>query len=239
MNRLLIIFSAVILVTAPVQARIDDPAYHHLDEVYQRIFALQDSFPQYIRVDSIGCSQQEKLPIYAVWIADDITNYNANNPAVVFNGAVHAEEVLGVEFCLWLMDRMVGSEGRNWRRKVNTYIIPTSNPEGLNVVYSLDYTYRKNKRDNIGDGAFRFRWAWGGDTSGVDINRNFPTYWIHGDKFLTGVGNELYDYYRGPAPASESETRALIAFFDQVKPLYAMTLHSSRTGNYAEKVIYP
>lgn len=234
-----IIITLTLMITTG-HARIDDPAYHRYDRVQEKIFALQDSFPQMVKIDTIGFSQVDQVPIYSVFVARDIGDTALTKPSVVIIGQVHAEEVLGVEYCMWLLEKMVTREGRNWRNRVNTYIIPTANPEGLNVVYSLDYTYRKNKRDNIGDGKFRYQFAWGSDTSGVDINRNFPLWWIHGDQFLVrGGANEFYDYYRGPAPASEEETRTLIKFFDKVRPYYSITLHSSRTGNVAEKVIYP
>ncbi len=233
---------AILLLSAgSLYAFIDDPEYHQLDEIWEEIFALQEEFPQWLRVDSIGHSQEEGLPIYAVRITYDVHEPPGDKPPVVFIGQVHAEEVLGVEFCMWLMQKMVTQEflPRKWRDEVDTYIIPTANPEGLNVVYETDYSYRKNKRDNIGDSFFRWFPGWGSDTSGVDINRNFPLNWAKGDKLLVKGSQELYDYYRGPAPASESETQALIRFYDKIRPFYGMTIHSSRTGNVAEQVIYP
>jgi len=73
----------------------------------------------------------------------------------------------------------------------------------------------------------------------VDINRNFSFNWVHGDTLLQGGGLEVYDYYRGPAPMSESENRALKNLSDQYKFIYSVCWHSSRTGNFSEKVYYP
>jgi hypothetical protein len=238
---LLIALLAILLLNSAVMARYDDPAYHNLDDIYTEIIALQDSFPNYFRLDTIGYSQQEGLPIWAVLVNQDVNDADRviEKPSVIINGQYHAEEILGVEYCMWLLQKIATRQGRDWRRNINTWIIPTANPEGLKAVYTIDNTYRKNKRDNIGDGMFRFEPGWGFDTSGVDINRNFPTFWVHGNKFLALGTNEYYDYYRGPAPASEAETRAIIAFYDKIRPVYSLTLHSSRTGNVAEKVIYP
>ncbi len=55
---------------------------------------------------------------------------------------------------------------------------------------------------------------------GVDLNRNFPTKW----KKLTG------NYYSGPRPASEPETRALMRFLNRVDPAYVVTMHSPLHG---------
>lgn len=240
-----IALTILMLIAVPGFARWDDPAYHHLDEILPELLELQAEYPDYVRIDTIGFSQQDGLPIHSVFISKDVNDTTITSvsrwlrPAVVFIGQVHAEEILGVEFIMWLAKEMVTNRGRDWREKIDTYLIPTANPEGLTVVYTLDNTWRKNKRDNMGDGFLRQRDGWGGDTSGVDINRNFPTFWTKGNKFLQLPDKEFYDYYRGPAPASESETRALIALLDQVRPVYAMTLHSSRTGSVAEQVIYP
>ncbi len=238
---LLFALLTLLLFNSLAYSRYDDPAYHSLDDIYTEIIALQDSFPTYFRLDTIGYSQQEGLPIWAVLVNNNVEDADRliEKPSVIINGQYHAEEILGVEYCMWLLQKMTTRQGKDWRRKINTWIIPTANPEGLRAVYTIDNTYRKNKRDNIGDGKFRYEPGWGFDTSGVDINRNFPTFWTHGNTFLSLGTNEYYDYYRGPAPASEAETRAVIEFYDKIRPLYSLTLHSSRTGNVAEKVIYP
>ncbi|MDP8227981.1 MAG: M14 family zinc carboxypeptidase, partial [Candidatus Electryoneaceae bacterium] len=174
-------------------------------------------------------------------ITNDVNEPPDRKVPIVLNGMVHAEEVLGTEFVLWLMHKMVENTRNStfWRRKVDTYIIPTANPDGLEMVHKFDNSWRKTTHNMIGDGRFRFVPGWGGDTSGVDINRNFPLWWSKGDGFLARGANELYDYYRGPGPASEPETQAIINLVERVRPLYSVTFHSSRTGNVAEQVIYP
>ncbi len=223
------------------KCEISDPAYHNLQEVNDRIFFLEDSLNNagrnWLTVDSIGYSQHDRLPIYCVRITNDADNPALNKPAVVFIGQVHAEEVLGVELVLWMIPRIIANS--RWRQSVDTYIVPTTNPEGLEIVYSLDHTYRKNKRDNIGDDRFRYFIGWGSDTSGVDINRNFPFFWSNGSTFLKRGDNEFYDYYRGPGPLSEPEAQCIDRLINRIRPLYSIVLHSSRTGKVAEQVIYP
>lgn len=55
---------------------------------------------------------------------------------------------------------------------------------------------------------------------GVDLNRNFPRRW----KPLTG------NYYSGPRPASEPETRAMMRFLDRVDPDYVISFHQPFHG---------
>lgn len=227
--------------TPPHISAISDEAYHTPAEIAHRLGELRDSVEAlgrpWLRVDTIGFSQQDHMPILCVKIARDVNDESRDRPAVVLVGQNHAEEVLGVELVMRMIPTILSN--RRWRDRLDIYIIPTLNPEGLQVVHTLDYTYRKNKRDNIGDGLFRYVPGWGQDTSGVDLNRNFPLFWHHGSGFLVRGDNEFYDYYRGPGPASESETKAFMNFMENVRPLYSVVYHSSRTGNVAEQVIYP
>jgi len=55
---------------------------------------------------------------------------------------------------------------------------------------------------------------------GVDLNRNFPYHWAH----LGG------SYYSGPRAASEPETRALMRFFDDVRPRRIVSFHQPLHG---------
>lgn len=237
----LIFAAALLLSVGTLSGAVNDPVYHTVEEITEECFALQAEYPDWVRVDTIGYSQAEGLPIYCLRITKDVHEPPGSKPPVVINGQIHSEEIIGIELVFWLARKMVSNnvQSRKWRERVDLYLIPTQNPEGLNVTYQLDNSYRKNKRDNIGDGLFRYLPGWGGDTSGVDLNRNYPFSWWNGDPFLVGGSQELYDYYRGPAPASESETRALMDLIDRVRPLYSCTIHSSRTGNVAEQVIYP
>jgi murein peptide amidase A len=54
----------------------------------------------------------------------------------------------------------------------------------------------------------------------VDLNRNFPYHW----KRLTGATNS------GPRPASEPETKAVMAFLKEIKPDYVISFHQPLKG---------
>jgi protein MpaA len=55
---------------------------------------------------------------------------------------------------------------------------------------------------------------------GVDLNRNYPRNWVR----LTG------SYNSGPRPASEPETRAVMAFLKAVRPAYVISFHQPLRG---------
>jgi len=55
---------------------------------------------------------------------------------------------------------------------------------------------------------------------GVDLNRNFPYRWVD----LDG------SYESGPAPASEPETKAVMAFLDRIRPRRIVSFHQPLYG---------
>jgi hypothetical protein len=233
----------MLMALLPLLAFADLPeCYHTYDEITDILFQLEETYPDVAKVHIIGYTQEENLPIYAMQISDDVEG-EWERPAMLFVGQVHAEEVLGVEITLSNIQEILANFDMmpysQWVYQLDSWWIPTLNPEGHNVVTAnMDTSYRKNKRDNNGNGTFDFSPLVGYDIDGVDINRNFDFNWVHGDTLMQPGGTEVYDYYRGPAPMSESEITAIKNLSDQKKFVYSICWHSSRSGNFSEKVYY-
>ncbi len=242
-GRLIITAIAVMLILFATASAYDEE-YHTNDEIYDEIVAWQDSLPDWCRVDTIGYSQLDSLPIWAVKLSNNV-NSDEDRPTVLFVGQVHAEELIGVEITLALIDDLLTHHQQItpyllWFMGLEMWIIPTLNPEGHAVVMdSLDLSFRKNKSDCNNNGIFDFDTTGiGNDIDGVDLNRNFPLNWVHGDSFMQPA-NEPFDYFRGFSPLSESESQALWAFGEQEKFSFSIVWHSSRTTNFSEKLFYP
>ena len=131
------------------------------------------------------------------------------------------------------------------KQYLDIWIIPTANPEGLNVVYEeLDLSYRKNKRDlspegPFPNGLFDYDPSIGNDIDGVDLNRNFGFNWVFGDTFLEPDNSDYashYDYYKGEEPFSEGEAIAIRDLALENDFVFSIVWHSSRSGNLSEKV---
>ena len=138
-----------------VQANMIDSRYHSYEEIVSMIDSLSDieAYDNYFMVDTIGYSSQDNIPIIAVKISDNV-HVKEDEPRVLFVGQVHAEEILGIEIVLDLMMDLLDPRPEDFnhmnilRSYLEIWIIPTGNPEGLNVVHDgLDLTYRKNKKD--------------------------------------------------------------------------------------------
>ncbi|MFO8144473.1 MAG: M14 family zinc carboxypeptidase [Candidatus Syntrophosphaera sp.] len=216
--------------------------YYTYDQISQLLTDYENQYPDIAKKHLIGYSQEDELPIYALRISDNVDT-DEDEPALLFVGQVHAEEVLGVQITMSNIAEILNSQYQfpymQWINQLDMWFVPTLNPEGHNVVTSnLDTSYRKNKRDNNQNGIFDYSDQVGYDIDGVDINRNFEFNWTHGDTLMQPGGLEVYDYYRGPGELSESETRAIKSLTDQYPFVYSICWHSSRTGNFSEKAYY-
>ncbi len=234
---------AVILLATFGLAWADLPTcYHTYAQISQMLADYQTQYPDIAKRVQIGVTQQEQLPLYALRISDNV-NTDEEEPALLFVGQVHAEEVLGVQITMANIHEVLSNRYTlpysQWINQLDVWFVPTLTPEGHNVVTSnMDTSYRKNKRDNNINGIFDFSPLVGYDIDGVDPNRNFGFNWAHGDTLMQPGGLEVWDYYRGPAPMSESEVLAIKNLCDQYKFVYSIVWHSSRTGNLSEKGYY-
>ena len=239
------------LFTVLVAQSLDD-RYHSVEEIYGVLDSLDqiEEISDYFHLDTIGFSTQENIPILAVRISDN-AHMKEDEPRVLFIGQVHAEEILGVEIIMDLIDDLlfpdpsILSHMNILKQYLDIWLIPTANPEGLNVVHEgLDFSYRKNKRDLSPEGpfpnnAFDFDPSIGNDIDGVDLNRNFSFNWAFGDTFLEPDNSDYashYDYYKGEEPFSESEARAIRDLALENDFVFSIVWHSSRSGNLSEKV---
>ena len=249
-----------------------DDRYHTYDEVHQQLLEWNDEFgsqpnsiPQYpgsgiiYELIEIGYSNQFNLPFWAVKLS-----YNADisedEPRILILGQCHAEEILGVEISMEIIDwflhplehiSIFSTTLRPILQNTEIWVIPTHNPEGLSVVHGThigeniyqDITFRKNMTDINMDNVFSFQDGVGNDSDGVDLNRNYEFNWMFGDsEFMLDPGYGDYfahfDYYRGPEPFSETETQAIRDLAIEQNFTLSIAYHSSRSGRVAEMVIY-
>lgn len=209
-----------------------DPRYHTLEEIAQELDSVAGQYPAITMLDTIGYSTLDTLPIFALKISDNVMD-DEDEPSVLYIGGHHAEEILGVEICMYMISELLGGYGADsaithWVDNREIWFVPLLNPEGHGVVMAhMDTTWRKNKRDNNGNGFFDL------DYDGVDLNRNYDFYWNQG-----GSSNPPDEFYRGPYAFSESECRAIRDLAYREGFLFCATYHSARYG-LTEVIYYP
>lgn len=210
-----------------------DGRYHTFDEVAAELNSIAHQHPAITHLDTIGYTAIDSLPIFALKISDR-PHLDEDEPAVLYVACHHAEEILGIEICMYMINDLVSKYAQDsvrhchWIDNREIWFVPLLNPDGHGVVMTgIDTIWRKNKRDNNNNGVFDI------DFDGVDLNRNYNFHWTTG-----GSTDPSSEYYRGPATFSENETQALRNLSVANNFIFCITYHSARTG-LGEVVYFP
>lgn len=182
--------------------------YYTYDEIKNAILDLQSKHPDFVKVSSLPTKSIEDRDIFVVKFSNS-PDANNNSPEVVISGAMHADEPIGPSVCMndmnYLCDNYESDPEIKWlidNRQI--YFIPVMNPDGY--VFNENFSskrWRKNRRHNS-DGSY-----------GVDPNRNYPYKWAYDNSGSSSDPNAMN--YRGPEPASEPETKAMMDFVNSHK----------------------
>ncbi|WP_193611821.1 M14 family zinc carboxypeptidase [Nocardioides lijunqiniae] len=159
-----------------------------------------------------------KLTYGARWRRD------GSRPAVIYSATQHAREWIATEVTRRLMTSYLDrwrARDRSVRRLLagtELWFVPVMNPDGYQYTFDVERLWRKNLRDNNGDGVTQV-----GD--GVDPNRNFPSHWGYDNEGSSPIPSS--ETYRGPAPASEPETKAAMRLFRTARAEFMVNYHSN------------
>ncbi|NRA47230.1 MAG: hypothetical protein HRU09_19950, partial [Oligoflexales bacterium] len=148
----------------------------------------------------------------------------SDKPSILFNGTHHARELMTTEVVLDIAEYLLSNYDQNeeiqgWLDRYRIVLVPLVNPDGNQKVYDGNRWWRKNT------------WLRRNRVTGVDLNRNYPTLWNGCNGSSGGTGSQDY---RGPSPASEPETKAMMALVAEYKPILNISYHS-----YSELILYP
>ncbi|WP_238177254.1 M14 family zinc carboxypeptidase [Kribbella sp. VKM Ac-2566] len=166
--------------------------------------------PALTKLVRIGTTVQGK-PMLAVKVTKDARSLtDGARRSVLYMGAQHAREWITPEMVRRLLHHVLDNYGTDAdiTKLVNTtelWFMPVANPDGYDYTFTGDRLWRKNLRDNNGDGVTA-----PGD--GVDLNRNLATKWGYDNEGSSP--DPISDTYRGTGPNSEPETKALDGLFD-------------------------
>jgi len=220
-NALLIVL--ILLLSAAAYPQGINGAYHSYLELEADIFALQQRYPDIVKVFDIGDSL-EKRNLYAIKISDNVL-VEEDEPEVLFLGCHHAREWISVEVP-FLMGKYLAEHYasdpavRRFVDQSEIWIVPLVNPDGLEYTLHGYRLWRKNRRDN------------GGGDYGVDLNRNYGHKW--GIDNLGSSANPASEVYRGSTPFSEPETRAVRDLYLKKNFQALISFHS-----YSQVILYP
>jgi hypothetical protein len=161
--------------------------------------------------------------IYALKISDNVAA-DEDEPNLLYVGNHHAREIATpAHMVQWMRDLCAEyTTDPAITSAINgneIWIVPTLNPDGLEYVWSTDEWWRKNRRNN------------GGNSWGVDLNRNYPYDWASCGSYSH---SSTSDVYVGPYAASEPETQTLMALARARHFAKVIDIHQS-----GREVLYP
>ncbi len=219
---------------AAAQAASGHTVYRSWDEpggIRDELHAVAKDNPQLVKAEVLGHTYggRELLALKVTQSARDVPD--GSRPAVLYSATQHAREWISTEvdrrLLHYFIDRWRANDKTIKRLLKDTelWFVVVANPDGYQYTFDHERLWRKNLRDNNGDGQIT-------GVDGVDPNRNFNehfNYDTEGSSTLTSS-----DTYRGPAAASEPETRAMQGLLDRIKPKLQSNFHS-----FGPYILYP
>jgi len=152
--------------------------------------------------------------MFALRISDNV-GVEEDEPAFLLVGAHHCRETVTPIICLDAISRLTTQYGIDPEITAvvdgnDIWIAPVWNPDGYNYVFTVNNLWRKNRRP-VGNGV------------GVDLNRNYPFGWSSPCAGSLAPGSCTY---KGPNPASEAETKTMMALSNDQRFAKVLDLHS-------------
>ncbi|OJV56481.1 MAG: hypothetical protein BGO31_15470 [Bacteroidetes bacterium 43-16] len=170
----------------------------------------------------------EGRPVYYVRISNNPDVDQSNKPEVLYTALHHAREAQSLSqlvFYMWYLLEQYGTDADVTYLLNNRelYFVPCVNPDGYIYNQTTDPAgggmWRKNRRNN-------------GNTFGVDLNRNYNSFWGYDN--VGSSPQPSSDTYRGTAAFSENETRAIRDFCNSREFVLALNAHT-----FSNLLIYP
>ncbi|MFD1736819.1 M14 family metallocarboxypeptidase [Bacillus salitolerans] len=153
---------------------------------------------------------------------------------IFINGSHHAREHMTSNLVMEMLDvysyhyktkePYSGYDVYEVLNEVSIWFVPMVNPDGVTLVQK-GYTSARNPSQvlKLNNGSTDFS-AWKANIRGVDLNRQYPAKW---ESIRHDPGKPSPQNYKGPAPLSEPETKALVDFTLKHKFKTAVSYHSS------------
>ena len=198
-------------------------------DAYARRLAREN--PQLLKLTQIGTTHQGRaiLALKLTQGARDVPD--GSRPSVLYSSTQHAREWIAAETNRRLLEWYIGKWRENDKEiksllKTNElWFVLIANPDGYQYSFSTERLWRKNLRDNDGDGQITI-------ADGVDPNRNYPEHFNYDQEGSSDVLSS--QTYRGPAEGSEPETQAIMGLMTRIGFEFQVNYHS-----YGPYLLYP
>ena len=189
-----------------------------------QMYEVAEDNPQIAKLVKLGTSVQGR-EVLAIKLTQGARGQrDGKRPAVLYSSTQHAREWISAEvnrrLMYWYIDGWHDNnkEVRNILRNNELWFVLVANPDGYQYTFDEERLWRKNLRDNNGDGEITV-----GD--GIDLNRNFPNHWNYDEEGSSSILSS--ETYRGPRAVSEPETAAMKGLLDRIGFSFQVNYHSA------------
>ncbi|KAL5279590.1 hypothetical protein ACFFRR_003902 [Megaselia abdita] len=148
-------------------------------------------------------------------------SYKPGNRGIFLESNIHAREWITSATCTFFINELLNSKNpeiRNIAENVDWYIIPVFNVDGFIHSHEKDRMWRKTRQPTTNP-----------KCPGTDPNRNFDTHWSSDEG---SSGNPCDETFRGAAPFSEPECKALSDYVRSIKDNIGVYLAYHSYGQY-------
>lgn len=188
---------------------------------------LKKAYPNLIQVKVIGKSEYGRN-IYAVGLG--------TGPAKTFiNGAHHAREWMTTNLTMYMINQYAAAavnntliDGFNARYILSTttiWFVPMVNPDGVTLQQQGLKAFPKSLHASLikmNEGSTNFK-RWKANAKGIDLNRQYNAGW----SAIKSPKSPRYKDFKGYAPESAVEAKAIVKFTNDINPEMAVAYHSS------------
>jgi len=212
--------------------------FHRYSEILEHMNTMSQNYPELINAPTpiSALETEEGNQLFHQRIT---SSTGSNKKQILFTALHHAREPMSATQLLFFMYHILEQYGNDpainyLLDNFELYFIPCVNPDGYlyneelfnPAAQQMFGFWRKNKRDNDGDGVFD------PEVDGVDLNRNYGFEWGLDDQGSSP--NPSSDTYRGESAFSEPETAAVREFTLAHNFEIALNYHT-----YGDYLIFP
>jgi hypothetical protein len=192
---------------------------------------LAQQNPDIVKLISLGKTVQGR-DILALRLTEKARkSHDGSKPATLYVTTQHAREWMATEMGRRLFHHYIDAYRsrdatvKKLLKETEIWYVPVANPDGYQYTFDHERLWRKNLRENDGDGQIT-------NADGVDPNRNYPNHWNYDNE---GASNDFSSQtYRGPSAGSESETKAMMGLLDRMRFKFMVNYHT-----YGPWLLYP
>lgn len=207
------------------QSVVEENQTYSFEKMEEDLFILKGKLP--IELQSIGKSEKGR----DLWAA----KLGKGEKSILFVGAHHGREWMTTSLLMKMLEEYATAYKQKQRMgayspqildEVSIWFVPMINPDGVSIqqgnLSGLSFIEKIAVWQMNG---YRFDWVrWKANAKGVDLNRQYPAGW---NEVQADSHRPYYQFYKGRKPLEAIEVQALVIFTKTVKPLIAVSYHTS------------